>query len=58
MRGPCRTSGSRVGSTIPTNAAANEPKEAFYLPKAGHNDLPAQGGTKAVIDYLERQFPP
>ena len=39
-------------------AAANDPKEAVYLPNAGHNDLPAHGGTQAVIDYLERQFPP
>jgi len=38
-------------------AAANDPKEALYLPQAGHNDLPAHGGTQAVIDFLERQFP-
>ena len=38
-------------------AAANDPKEAVYLPQAGHNDLPAHGGTQAVIDFLGRQFP-
>ena len=38
-------------------AAANDPKEAVYLPQAGHNDLPAHGGTQAVIDFLMRQFP-
>jgi hypothetical protein len=38
-------------------AAANDSKEAVYFPNAGHNDLPAHGGTQAVIDFLERQFP-
>ncbi len=39
-------------------AAANDPKEAVYLPNAGHNDLPAHGSIQLVIDYLERRFPP
>ncbi len=39
-------------------AAANDPKEAVYLPDAGHNDLPAHGGTRLAIEFLERRFPP
>ena len=35
-------------------AAATNPKEALYLPRAGHNDLPAHGSIEAVIEYLER----
>tara|TARA_A100001037_G_scaffold285665_1_gene293232 strand:- start:7903 stop:8718 length:816 start_codon:yes stop_codon:yes gene_type:complete len=37
-------------------AAANDPKEAAYLPKAGHNDLPVHGSIQLVIEFLERQF--
>lgn len=37
-------------------AAANEPKEAVYLPRAGHNDLPAHGSTHEVLRFLEERF--
>ena len=39
-------------------AAANDPKEAVYLPDAGHDDLPAHGSARLAIDFLERRFPP
>ena len=39
-------------------SAANDPKEAAYLPHAGHNDLPAHGSIQLVIEFLDRQFPP
>lgn len=39
-------------------AAANDPKEAAYLPDAGHDDLPAHGSIRLAIDFLERRFPP
>ena len=42
--------------TLVVDAAANDPKEAAYLPKAGHNDLPVHGSIQLVIEFLERQF--
>lgn len=38
-------------------AAANEPKEAMFMPEAGHNDLPVHGSIQFVIEFLGRRFP-
>lgn len=39
-------------------AAAREPKEAKWLPRAGHNDLYAHGAAPGVIDFIERRLSP
>jgi fermentation-respiration switch protein FrsA (DUF1100 family) len=35
-------------------AAAVEPKEAIWLPDAGHNDIARFGSDAAVLDFLKR----
>ncbi len=37
-------------------AAAAEPKEARFYPRAGHNDLYDHGAAQAVLDFLGRTF--
>lgn len=39
-------------------AAAREPKEAKWLPRAGHNDLYDHGAASGVIDFVERRLSP
>lgn len=38
-------------------AAAAEPKEAVFLPAAGHNDLFEHGAARSEVDFLRRVFP-
>ncbi|MFQ5972188.1 MAG: alpha/beta hydrolase [Alphaproteobacteria bacterium] len=38
-------------------AAAAEPKEAVFLPAAGHNDLFEHDAARAEVDFLRRVFP-
>lgn len=38
--------------------AAREPKEAKWLPRAGHNDLYDHGAAPGVIDFIERRLSP
>jgi hypothetical protein len=37
-------------------AAASEPKEARFIPAAGHNDIYEFGAADAVIDFLDRML--
>lgn len=39
-------------------AAAREPKEATWHPRAGHNDLYDHGAAQAAIDFIERRLAP
>ena len=39
-------------------AAAREPKEAKWLPRAGHNNLYDYGAAPGVIDFVERRLSP
>lgn len=38
-------------------AAANQPKEAHFLPRAGHNDLPLYGLADIELEFLKRHVP-
>ena len=38
-------------------AAAPQPKEAWFAPLAGHNDLAAWGALDAAVDFIERRVP-
>lgn len=50
--------------TVPTKLgkklfkAAHEPKEAQWIPGAGHNNVFDYGAGPAVLDFLSRHVPP
>jgi fermentation-respiration switch protein FrsA (DUF1100 family) len=45
---------ARFGETL--LAAANEPKERWFVPQAGHEDLAGYGALDAVVTFIERHL--